>query len=106
MKKYIFLFIILACTVSMQAHVFDYDFKVANEDGLELAYKFNKIDSTTVLVVHEFAWGDYGYTPSTINYPEFTGDSIRVPAQVTYNGQSYPVVIIATVTATLDFDDI
>ena len=94
MKKSIFLFIILACTVSMQAHVFDYDFKVANEDGLELAYKFNKIDSTTVLVVHEFAWGDYGYTPSTINYPEFTGDSIRVPAQVTYNGQSYPVVSV------------
>ena len=92
MKKSIFLLIIFACTVSMQAHVFDYDFKVANEDGLELAYKFNKIDSTTVLVVHEFAWGDYGYTPSTINYPEFTGDSIRVPAQVTYNGQSYTVV--------------
>lgn len=95
MKKSIFLLIIFACAVCVQVNAQDreyfYDFKVANEDGMVLAYSIYNTNPAQVSVVPDSRYTT-GLTPETITYPDFTGDSIRVPATVSYDNQTYSVV--------------
>ena len=83
MKKSIFLLIIFACAVSAQA----YDFKVANEDGCEIAYNINA-DGTSVSVTYTDAHGTHR---SSMNYADFLCDTMRIPESVVYDNQQYIV---------------
>ncbi len=82
MKKLIFLLIILACVMSAQA----YDFKVANDDGCEIAYNINS-DGTTISVTYT----DIGTKRRLSNYADFLCDTMRIPEHVTYENQQYTV---------------
>ncbi len=79
MKKSLFLSLILSCTLCVQA----YDFKVANEDGCEIAYNINT-DGTTVSVT-------YTDIQFAANYADFLCDTMRIPESITYEGQQYTV---------------
>ena len=82
MKKSIFLFIILVCAMSAQA----YDFKVANDDGCEIAYNINS-DGTTVSVTYT----DIGTKRRLSNYADFLCDTMRIPEHVIYDNRQYTV---------------
>lgn len=82
MKKSIFLLIIFACAVSAQA----YDFKVANEDGCEIAYNIND-DGNSVSVTYTAK----GSIRNPRNYAEFLCDTMRIPESVVYDNQQYIV---------------
>lgn len=82
MKKSIFLLIILACVMSAQA----YDFKVANDDGCEIAYNINS-DGTTISVTYT----DIGTKRRLSNYADFLCDTMRIPEHVIYDNRQYTV---------------
>lgn len=82
MKKSFFLLIIFACAVSVQA----YDFKAANADGCEIAYKFNA-DGNSVSVTYTAK----GSRRNPRNYADFLCDTMRIPESVVYNNQQYTV---------------
>ncbi len=82
MKKSIFLLIILVCAMSAQA----YDFKVANDDGCEIAYNINS-DGTTVSVTYT----DKGTKRHLSNYADFLCDTMRIPEHVIYDNRQYTV---------------
>ena len=82
MKKTIFLLIILACVMSAQA----YDFKVANDDGCEIAYNINS-DGTTISVTYT----DIGTKRRLSNYADFLCDTMRIPEHVIYDNRQYTV---------------
>ena len=82
MKKSIFLLIILVCAMSAQA----YDFKVANDDGCEIAYNINS-DGTTISVTYT----DKGTKRHLSNYADFLCDTMRIPEHVIYDNRQYTV---------------
>ena len=82
MKKSIILISILACVMSAQA----YDFKVANDDGCEIAYNINS-DGTTISVTYT----DIGTKRRLSNYADFLCDTMRIPEHVIYDNRQYTV---------------
>ena len=84
MKKSIFLLIILACTVSMQAAEY---FRATNAEGVELRYRI--INSKEVAVTPDITTSSWDST--TVNYPNILCDSIRIPDTVVYNNNTYVV---------------
>lgn len=82
MKKSLFLSLILLCTLCVQA----YDFKVANEDGCEIAYNINT-DGTTVSVTYTAK----GTKRNLRNYADFLCDTMRIPEHVIYDNRQYTV---------------
>ena len=82
MKRSIFLFVILVCAMSVQA----YDFKVANDDGCEIAYNINS-DGATVSVTYT----DKGTKRRLSNYADFHCDTMRIPESVFYDDKQYTV---------------
>ena len=83
MKKSILLAVIFSCALNMYA----YDFKVANEDGCEIAYNINS-DGTTVSVTYTDAAATKRHLS---NYADFLCDTMRIPESITYEGKQYPV---------------
>lgn len=83
MKKSLFLSLILSCTLCVQA----YDFKVANEDGCEIAYNINT-DGTTVSVTYTDAAATKRHLS---NYADFHCDTMRIPESVLYDDKQYTV---------------
>ena len=84
MKKSIFLLIIFACTVSMQAAEY---FRATNAEGVELRYRI--INSKEVAVTPDITTSHWDST--TVNYPNILCDSIRIPDTVVYNNNTYVV---------------
>jgi hypothetical protein len=82
MKKSIILISILACVMSAQA----YDFKVANDDGCEIAYNINS-DGTTISVTYT----DIGTKRRLSTYADFLCDTMRIPEHVIYDNRQYTV---------------
>lgn len=78
----------LLSLVTLGSWAYAYDFKVANEDGVELAYRIINKDSLQVAVTYTAA-GQIDTT--TVNYPDLTCDSISIPESVKYNAKSYIV---------------
>ena len=87
MKKSIFLLIILACTVSMQAAEY---FRATNAEGVELRYRI--INSKEVAVAPDASTNSWGST--VVNYPDFKGDSIRIDETISSNNQTYTIIQI------------
>lgn len=87
MKKSIFLLIILACTVSMQAAEY---FRATNAEGVELRYRI--INSKEVAVAPDASTNSWGST--VVNYPDFKGDSIRIDETISSNDQTYTIIQI------------
>ena len=87
MKKSIFLFIILACTVSMQAAEY---FRATNAEGVELRYRI--INAEEVAVAPDASTNSWGST--VVNYPDFKGDSIRIDETISSNNQTYTIIQI------------
>lgn len=87
MKKSIFLFIILACTVSMQAAEY---FRATNAEGVELRYRI--INSKEVAVAPDASTNSWDST--VVNYPDFKGDSIRIDETISFNNQTYTIIQI------------
>lgn len=78
----------IPCVLRAEEVEYAYDFKVANEDGVELAYRIINKDSSQVAVTYT-AVGQIDTT--TVNYPDLTCDSISIPESVIYNAKSYIV---------------
>ena len=79
MKKSFLLAVIFSCALNTYA----YDFKVANEDGCEIAYNINS-DGATVSVTYT----DIG---DQTNYADFQCDTMRIPESVVYENKQYVV---------------
>lgn len=82
MKKSILLAVIFSCALKTYA----YDFKVANEDGCEIAYNINS-DGTTISVTYT----DKGTKRRLSNYADFLCDTMRIPEHVIYDNRQYTV---------------
>ena len=83
MKKSFLLAVIFSCVLNTYA----YDFKVANEDGCEIAYNINS-DGTTVSVTYTDAAATKRHLS---NYADFLCDTMRIPESITYEGKQYTV---------------
>lgn len=85
------LYILLLAALGAWAYA--YDFKIANEDGVELAYMIINEDSSQVAVTYTAANVNWLQTDNTtlVNYPDLTSDSICIPESVIYKGKSYTV---------------
>lgn len=83
----------LLSLVTLGSWAYAYDFKVANEDGVELAYMIINEDSSQVAVTYTAANVNWLQTDATtlVNYPDLTSDSICIPESVIYKGKSYTV---------------
>ncbi len=82
----------LLSLVTLGSWAYAYDFKVANEDGVELAYMIINEDSSQVAVTYTAANVNWLQTHTTlVNYPDLTSDSICIPESVIYKGKSYTV---------------
>lgn len=84
------LYVLLLAALGSWAYA--YDFKAANEDGVELAYMIINEDSSQVAVTYTAANVNWLQTDTTlVNYPDLTSDSICIPESVIYKGKSYTV---------------
>ena len=78
--------------VTLGSWAYAYDFKVANEDGVELAYMIINEDSSQVAVTYTATNVNWlQIDTSLVNYPDLTSDSICIPESVIYKGKSYTV---------------
>ena len=88
MKRKLFLLLLII----LKSWAFAYDFKVADTNGNELFYSFMP-DSMSVGVTYDtekpFTWGN-----NDTVYLNYNSDTMRIPPEVMYQGEKYPVTAL------------